>query len=210
MKRFLFIIFYIEFSLATFAQIERLRPETGYFSGFNPMNMYYPTVRKVLYDAFPPLPKVRIIVFPSFSAEYLITIYRKNGVDYLSYRIAKKQIWNFNNPTNDKIGYTESKINFDPIIADKLEILFFQAIRNAKFTSHDDTGVDGVGFIFQTYKGGYGVIGGEAWAVSTTTDHPGLIMLTDWLKNCALKGQVLDIDRMAGIIDDLIKQTNIK
>jgi len=205
MKALLIISISFAFTLTTFAQLEKLKPEQGYFSGFSDNNLYYPTVRKVLYDEVPPLPKVRIIVLPSFSAEYLITIYRNKDIVYLSYRIAKKKIWDFCNLTNDKVGYTESKINFDPILANKLESLFFQAIRNAKFTSLEaDVEVgDGVHFIFETFKGGYGIIGGEAWAPSRTTDHSGLITLAYWLEDCAKQGQILDKNKMTVIIDDL-------
>ena len=205
LKTILLLTVFFGLSISSFAQLEKLKPEPGSFSSLEVNSRYFSTVRKVLFDSLSINPKIRVIVMPPFSAEYLISIDSDHGVDYLIYRIAKRQIWDIFKPTNDKVGYSNFKMRFDPSIADKLQSLFLQAILNSRFSPLDGE-LDQTNYIFLTSKFGYGMIGGSISA-STGTNKPGLIMLSGWLKDCAKQGQLLEINKMVAIINDLIKQT---
>lgn len=149
----LFAVFAIQIiCLTSYSQTDNLKPQTGFFSGLNTQDSYYPIVKKILFDSLSIRTDLRIVVLPSFSPEYLISIDSKGSTKYLTYRIAKQQIWYFPKPHNDQITFTQYQMQLDTSIADKIHKLFFLAISKSKFdigttgvdgTSQVSTGVDG-------------------------------------------------------------------
>jgi hypothetical protein len=210
MKKYLLVVIVTVLSLRSNAQLDMLEPETGYFSGLNHQDSYYPIVKKVLFDSLQYNTDIRIVVMPSFSPEYLISIdTRENGKSYLTYRIAKQQIWNWPKPKNDQIECQKYIIEFDNIFAKKLHELFVLAISKARFIpppkgdTFEVQGVDGTNYIFLTFVNGNGLIGGKTWS-PRSEKMSGLVVLTEWLNDCARTGTVQNQDKMLIKVNDLI------
>jgi hypothetical protein len=201
MKLLFTILIFSFVSLKSYSQTDNLQPQTGFFSGFTHQDSYYPIVKKILFDSLPNNADLRVVVLPSFSPEYLISIDSKGSKTYLTYRIAKQQIWNFPKPKNDQIKFNQFQIQLDSSIAKKIHELFFLAISNAKYSTRD-AGVDGTSYIFITFKNGFGLIGGQTW--SPRTDKlSGLITITEWLVDCSKTGEFINKDKMLTLIKDL-------
>ncbi len=205
MKKLIFILVFFGQTLYSNAQTDNLQPEKGIFSGYSFMDQYYIAVKKVLYDSLPVNPDLRVVVMPSFSPEYLISLDSKGSKTYLTYRIAKQQIWQIPKP-NDKVEFKNYRIEFDPVISKKIQELFVLAISHAKFDNLPD-GLDGTTYIFTTYKHGYGLIGGQAWS-PRTEKLSGLVAIAEWLNDCARTGTVLNRDKMQQKITYLMTKFN--
>ena len=203
-KRLILALLVIGPSLIAKAQVDNLQPETGYFSGLNPQDSYYPVVKKVLFDSLSYYTDFRVVVLPSFDPEYLISLDTKNGRTFLIYRIAKKQIDNSPGTNSDKVQFSTYKIQFDPSLTKKIHQLYFTTISKAKF-SPLESGVDGTSYFFMVFHQSYGLIGGQTW--SPTTGKMGeLVAIADWLKDCAKKGSLQNQDKMQVKIDRLIEK----
>jgi len=161
-----------------------------------------------LFDSLSVNTGLRVVVLPSFSPEYLISLDTKNGKTFLTYRIAKEQIYQFPTTKNDQVKYNNYKIEFDPSLAKKIHELFFLAISKARFKSGLD-GVDGTSYVFITYEPGYGLIAGQTWS-PRSEKLLGLVVIAEWLNDCARNGDVLNKDKMLLKIDDLIAKFNTR
>jgi len=188
MKKLIFVLVFYGLTLYSYAQTDNLQPEKGIFSGYSFMDQYYIAVKKVLYDRLPLNTDLRIVVLPSFSPEYLISLDTKGSKTYLTYRIAKQQIWQDPKP-NDRVKFNNYRIEFDPVLTKKIHELFVLAISQAKFDNLPD-GLDGTTYIFTTFKFGYGIIGGQTWSPETEK-LSGLVAIAEWLNDCARNGTVL-------------------
>ena len=205
MKKFIFILVFSGLALCSNAQPDNLQPEKGVFSGYTFLDQYYSAVKKVLFDSLSLQTDLRIVVMPSFSPEYLISLDKQESKTYLTYRIAKQQIWQIPNP-NDKVKFNKYRIEFDSSITKKIHELFVLAISKSKFDSLTD-GLDGTTYIFTTYENGYGLIGGKTWS-PRTEKLSGLVAIAEWLNDCARTGAVMNKDRMLQKINDLIAKFN--
>jgi len=205
MKKLISIVVFIGLCLSSKAQPDNLQPEKGLFSGNNLQESYYSAVKKVLFDSLSLQTDLRIIVLPSFLPEYLISLDTKDGKTYLTYRIAKQQIWNIPKP-NDQIKCNNYKIVFDSSITKKIHELFVLAISQAKFDYLSD-GLDGTNYFFLTFENGFGLIGGQTWSPKTEK-LSGLVAIADWLTECAKAGSVMNKDKMLQKINKLIAKFN--
>jgi len=206
MKKLIFIFALSGLFLYSNAQSDNLQPEKGLFSGYNPLHdSYYLAVKKVLFDSLSLHTDLRVIVMPSFSPEYLISLDTKEGKTTLSYRIAKQQIWQIPKP-NDQIKFNNYQIEFDPSLTQKIHELFVLAISQARFESLPD-GLDGTTYVFMTYENGYGLISGQTWS-PRTEKLSGLVTIAEWLNDCARTGTVMNKDKMQQKINYLITKFN--
>jgi hypothetical protein len=205
MRKLIFILIISGLALCSNAQTDNLQPEKGLFSGYTFLDEYYIAVKKVLFDSLSLQTDLRIVVMPSFSPEYLISIDTKESKTYLTYRIAKQQIWQIPKP-NDKVKFNNFKVEFDPAITKKIHELFVLAISKSRFDYLPD-GVDGTTYIFITYKQGYGLMGGQTWS-PRTEKLSGLVAIAEWLNDCARTGALMNKDKMLQKINDLITKFN--
>jgi hypothetical protein len=201
MKKFIFILVFSGLALFSNAQPDNLQPEKGLFSGYTFLDQYYSAVKKVLFDSLSLQTDLRIVVMPSFSPEYLISLDTKESKTYLIYRIVKQQIWQIPKP-NDQVKFNNYEIEFDPSITKKIHELFVLAISKSKFDCLTD-GLDGTTYVFVIYENGYGLIGGQTWS-PRTEKLSGLVAIAEWLNDCARTGAVMNKDRMLQKINDLI------
>jgi len=206
MKKLIFIFTLTGLAFFSNAQTDNLQPEKGLFSGYSTLHdSYYLAVKKVLFDSLSLHTDLRIVVMPSFYPEYLISLETKEGKTYLTYRIAKQQIWQIPKP-NNQVKFNNYKIEFDPFLAKKIHELFFLAISQAKFDCSPD-GLDGTIYVFMTYENGYGLISGQTWSPGTEK-LSGLISIAKWLTDCASSGEVMNKDKMLQKIIDLTAKFN--
>jgi hypothetical protein len=205
MKKLISIVVLIGLCLSSKAQSDNLQPEKGFFSESNLQFSYSLAVKKVLCDSLTAQTDLRIIVLPSFLPEYLISLDTKDGKTYLTYRIAKQQIWNISKP-NDQIKSNNYKIEFDSSISKKIHELFVLAISQAKFDNPSD-GLDGTKYFFLTFENGFGLIGGQTWSPKTEK-LSGLVAIADWLTECAKAGSATNKDKMLQKINKLIAKFN--
>jgi len=206
MKKLTIILIFAGLLLRSNAQSDNLQTETGFFSGFSHQDSYYPIVKKILFDSLSYYTDLRVVVMPSFSPEYMISLDSKDGKTYLTYRIAKQQIWHFPKPDNDQIKCNNYRILFDSSISKKIHELFFLAISKARFDIRPSA-VDGTSYIFITFENGYGLIGGQTWS-PRTEKLSGLVAIAEWLNDCARNGSIVNKDKMMLKINDLIAKFN--
>jgi len=206
MKKYFLSIILCSFYLVTNAQNDFLEPATGFFSSYYHQDEYYPRVKKILYDSLKYNPNARIIVMPSFSEEYLVSIDTKNRETYLTYRIAKNQIWS--NKTKENIECTEYKMKIDYSIAKILHNLIFTATSKAKYPDQPIPKLDGTTYIFIAFETGYGFRSGMTWSPGSGKLHE-LTEIVDWLVDCAKKGELISQDKMQKKINDLIERFKI-
>jgi hypothetical protein len=202
MRKLTLIIITIKFCLSVNAQFDNLEPEPGFFSSAPYSDTYYLKVKKVLIDPIPHLPYASIIVMPSFSLEYIVSIdYYADTKTYLTYRIARQQIWT--NQTKDTIECENYKIEFDKSLALKMNELFFIATSKAKYPDNPNSGTDGTRYIFVTFRAPFGSRSGTTWSPDGEKMF-GLVEISEWLINCSKNGEIIDQDKMTGKINALI------
>jgi hypothetical protein len=201
LKIFLLISYFICLVQITNAQNDNLEPMPGYFSSSQSETFYYPLVKKALFDSLGYNPDTRILVLPSFTNEYVVSIDTKNGITYLTYRIAKQQIWH--NRKSKAFEYDQYKMAFDSSMARKIHELLFLATSKAQYPTGSKLIEDGTTYNFICFNIGVGIRSGK----TKSTDGEkmkGLVEITDWLVNCAKKGEILNIDNMTIVINNLI------
>ncbi len=206
MKKIIFILAFFRLALCSNAQPDNLQPVEGLFSGSTFLDQYYLAVKKVLFDSLSLNTDLRIVVMPSFSPEYLISLDTKENKTYLTYRIAKQQIWQIPKP-NDKVKFNNYRIEFDTSLTKKIHELFVLAISHARFDNLHE-GLDGTTYIFTIFKNGSGLIGGQTWS-PTTEKLSGLVAIAEWLNDCARTGTVMNKDKMLQKINDLMTKFDI-
>ena len=207
MKKYFLSIILCSLYLVTNAQIDLLEPATGFFSSYSHEDEYYPRVKKIFYDSLQYNPEARIIVMPSFSQEYLVSIDVKNRKTYLTYRIAKNQVWI--NKTKENLKCTEYKMELDNSIAKSLHELIFTATSKVKYPDQPISGSDGTTYIFIAFETGYGLRSGKTWSPPDCGKLHELIEIVDWLVDCAIKGELINQDKMQKKINDLIERFKI-
>ena len=200
MKKIFLISFFTCIIQISNAQHDNLEPVSGYFSSTKSDEFYYPLVKKALIDSLGSNPEARILVLPSFTNEYLVSIDTENGIPYLTYRIVKQQIWY--NRKSKELLFEQFKIPFDAQMTSQINALFFLATSKVQYSTNSLM-EDGTTYNFICFKVGIGIRSGKTKSPESSK-MVGLVKITDWLANCAKKGEIIDRDKMTIFINDLI------
>lgn len=179
--------------MGSYAQLDNLEPESGFFSSSDTKCSYYPKVRNILCNNLEYYTEARVVVLPPFSQEYLISLDSKNGQTYLTYRIAKDQIWH--NRKKSIIECENHEIVFDPSVAMKIHELFYLATSRAKYSNDRILEEDGTSYIFVAFETGFGLRSGFTKSPKAGNMQE-LVKITDWLVNCAKEGKILNQKEM--------------
>jgi len=201
MKILVTIFIFFGFYFGSYAQTDNLQPHTGIFTVLNIQGSYYPKLKRILFDSLSYNTDLRIIVMPSFSPEYLISLDSKNGKTYLTYRIAKQEISSFPETKNNQIKFNQQRIQIDTSIANKIHDFFLFAVAKAR-SGFGPEQLDGTSYVFITSKNGYDLIAGETWSPKTEK-LSGLVTITEWLIDCCKTGEIKNKDKMLSLITDL-------
>jgi hypothetical protein len=199
--KLILILLFIGLCLCTNAQLDNLEPEPGFFSSLNTQYSYFPKVKAVLCDSLQYDTEARVVVIPSFSQEYLVSIDSKNGKTYLSYRIAKKRIWKIR--SKGLMDCEKYRISFDSSVAKKIHELFFLATSQVKYSNNQIFGEDGITYFFISFEIEYGIRSG--FTCSPKTEKMlGLVEVAEWLVDCAKEGKIINQDKMTDKLNKLI------
>lgn len=214
MNRLLLIIVFSLMCLTLNARPDNLEPEEGIFSisSAKDLDDYYGIVRKVLlrgmeYDEDRRIGDnlLRIIVLPSFAHEYLLSVDRVEANTILTYQSPKQILWSYPgiDPKSDTVTCNRIQINFDAALASQIQQLFILAISQVRYPDvvpgRISIGLDGTNYHFMTYRRESGLMSGRIWS----PDGPklkGLVEVSDWLVECALKGEIVHKEAMTGRI----------
>jgi hypothetical protein len=164
-------------------QEDHLIPEEGLFSTASFTDKYFISVKNCLFPGLNFDTQARLIVLPSFSNEYVLSVDKKGNKSYLTYRVADEQIWQ---SKNRNVRYKELEIPVDDELASDLQNLLSLAISKTKYSNNSVSGCDGTDYYFSTFILGEGVKCGKAWSPNTERISE-LVVIFDWLRECALK-----------------------
>ncbi len=109
-----------------------LTPSTGYFSTHGDENVYYRLVRENLFVGLNDRPMVRVIVFPSFSPEYLVAVEKDHLEYYLIFRTCSESIWN-SRIQQKRLTLIEKKTEISKELAQSLNEFLFVTISQAQY-----------------------------------------------------------------------------
>lgn len=203
MKTFFLSTLFCCFYLTSTAQNDFLEPADGFFSSLSHQDEYYSRVKSILYDSLQYRTDARFVVLPSFSQEYLVSIDSQFGKTYLTYRVAKRQIWS--NMLEENLKHNEFKMNLDNSIAKSIHDLIFSATSKVKYSDYPTSREDGTIYFFIVFEPGYGVRSGTTWSPSSDKLKE-LIEIVDWLVDCAKNGYMKNQDEMKKKINELIEK----
>lgn len=183
------LIFFFLFS-ATFAQQiiinapadDHLEPEAGYFADFNFRHDYYPHIRNYLLKNLSQNPVARLLVLPTFSPEYVISIEKDPRREnyFLVYAEAQENI--YQKPAKEGILVTMHRIPIGKDLALQMNRLYMTAIAQVSYRRNQAWGVDGTTFHFTAYSVGAGVRSGYTWSPQRGSRMHDLIEITQLLK----------------------------
>lgn len=144
------------------SQTDHLEPTESYFSSWKFSDEYQSRCRNILFQNLNKYFAIRIIVFPSFQKEYLLTIEKRNNRYALIYRQPSLKIWNA--PDIIKIRITDREVVLDTPFVDTLKLVFEKLISKSGYSKNtNQCGADGTEFQFVTFVEGQGQITGRTW-----------------------------------------------
>lgn len=164
MKIWIPILFFI--SQYSFSQ-NHLEPVNSYFDLYDYQYKYYEKVKNLLFNGLSDKPKIRMVIFPSFSKESIFQIEEdKNSNEY--YNILLKEpvegsIWGTNegNP-NFKININTYKSKLYKKDFSILYELLYSAIIKTKFKTDNSSGLDGTTYYLSIWD--FGIKSTEIWS----------------------------------------------
>lgn len=162
---------------------DHLQPTPGYLVSYSYATSYYPKLREVLYTGLGDSPAARVVVQPSFTPEYVLSIDQKEQTYYLTYRICQASLWSTLAKTGKLVAVDTKAVELNPKLAKVIARLFNTAIAQTKYPGPvQRVGFDGTTFTFSAFQMGIGLQGGDTWSPPPGTHMGALVALTDHLK----------------------------
>ena len=154
---------------------DHLQPVTNYFSAYHYQDEYYSSIRRYLLDSLRNSPVARVIVQPSFSVEYVVSVDSVNKTYFLRYSRMNKSIWS--TKQKESLRAITTKTTIGEPLAKALNKLFFKALAQTRYPKRvflkglngeefEDisVGTDGTTYVFTAFGYGRGVRSGETWS----------------------------------------------
>lgn len=164
MKLNLICLFFL--SQFIFAQ-NHLEPTNSYFDLYDHHYKYYEKVKSLFFDGLDDSPRIRMLVFPSFSKEYIFQIDDdENSSEY--YNITVKEpvegsIWGITEGNPDfKINVTTYRSKLKKEDYTLLYQLIYPAIIKTKFRTDNSSGLDGTTYFLSIWD--TGIKSSEIWS----------------------------------------------
>jgi len=156
-------LFFISLILVTNAfgqessiDLDHLEPVEGYFSSFDFQNERRLKVREVLFNGLTDQPLIRIVVWPTFSPIYLVSVDVVKSDTLLILREHKK-VWT---SKTEIPGVAERRVHISSRLALELNSIFQQYILRTRYPEFDIVITDGTTYYFTCFVLGKGLIAG--------------------------------------------------
>lgn len=176
---------------------DHLTPSTGFFATNSPEQQYYKLVRQNLFTGLADQPMARVIVFPSFSPEYLIAVEKDHLEYYLIFRTCSKSIWSMRHMP-EPLTLVEKKIEIGPELGQRLNEFLFITVSHARYPPIEyitfqgqkpvmafPMGVDGIYYRFVASMPGSDVRSGEVYSPQDGSLMAQLVGVVDLMASVA-------------------------
>lgn len=177
-----------------YAQDDHLMPERGYFSSYPFQNAYYSQIRHILLDSLSDRFVVRIVVVPSFSPEYVLSIKQgnTNSAFVLVHRTASRSIWSeqFRAKNYETIRVNEQRKNLPQPLASHLIKLFGLAVNQTRYPEQRSLGTDGTNYYVTVDN--FGWRGGYTWSPRQGSLMDKLVSIVEQLTPLTLNDQPVE------------------
>lgn len=178
---------------------EFLEPENGLISTNKGFDTYYLAVKKYLLHNLTNYPTARVIVIPSFSTEYTVSVETDSLGYFIFFRTYSKSI--LQEYRNEKIIENalevEYKNRIDSTLADQLHEIFYISASTAKFPPFEyftmpfgknagkkmrkySSHTDGESYFFSAFENG--IRSGKTWSPQQGTRMDELVQITNLMK----------------------------
>ena len=176
------------FSFDAFAQQaeDHLLPSEGYFTSYAHQRDYYPRVRDVLCAGLTDSPVAQVVVLPSFTPEYVLSLEKRAATYYLTYRVCETSVWaSLQEKRRASVSVRTTTVELSQSAASAVINAFTQAIYQTHYPAPSETHrleSDGTTYHFSLFQRGVGLQGGQTWSPREGTQMSDLVDLTTTLK----------------------------
>lgn len=171
-------IIYLFLFTNVYSQNDNLVPVNGFFYNPKKDNQYELRINKFLLSKLENHPTIRILVIPSFTSEYVISI--DNNI--LTYKIAKENI--SNSIQKENIEETTEWCTVDDDFSLLLKNVFVLITSKIQYPTKNMFGEDGTSYYFMTYSGNF-LRSGYTWSPDPKSRLNELVELTNLLVDLA-------------------------
>ncbi|MBJ6108862.1 hypothetical protein JAO73_07575 [Hymenobacter sp. BT523] len=175
-------------SFDSFAQQakDHLLPSDGYFTSFAHERAYYPRVREVLCAGLTDTPVAQVVVLPSFTPEYVLSLEERAAKYYLTYRICETSVWaSLQDKSQPPVSVKTTTVELNPPAAQAVASAVAQAISQTHYpepSTSRSLGFDGTTYDFSHFQLGVGLQGGQTWSPRAGTKMSDLVALVTTLQ----------------------------
>ncbi|WBA44367.1 hypothetical protein [Hymenobacter canadensis] len=168
---------------------DHLVPTEGIFTSYSHEQAYYSRVGDVLLAGLTDSPLARVVVLPSFSPEYVLSLEQRAAKYYLTYRICQTRVWsNYEKTPAIRIQVNTTTVELSKPAALLVAKAFKQAIAKTRYpapSKYHDNGSDGTSYHFSHFQLGIGLRGGQTWSPEKGSKMSDLVALTTTLNKVA-------------------------
>jgi hypothetical protein len=186
-----------------------LEPERGVFSTNITKSSYPVSLKETLFESLSPSPFIRIVFESSTQPEYVLSIDKVNDRYILTYVGLCNNIgelWvDYEDVTISSYNLNKSKIELGLLLTQKISKLLTLATSHVSYPSIPNDFKD---TIIYTYIIAVetSVRSGKTSLTNVDSKLKGLVEITEWLRECAMKEKILEANIYGKKIDELIKQ----
>lgn len=168
---------------------DHLIPATGYFSSYSYASEYYPRVQATLLKGLSNNPVLRIVVLPSFSQEYVLSLEQQARTYTLRCVKSRTSIWEALQQKKPLPLTDSHAATLSPEAARAVAEAFNAALDQTHYPSPKTRRVvmDGVNYHFVSFRGGLGLREGTAHSPTRGSNPALLVGLTEQLQQFALQ-----------------------
>jgi hypothetical protein len=165
-----------------------LQPSKGYFTSYAHQRAYYPRLRDVLGAGLTDSPLAQVVVLPSFTPEYLLSLEERGAKYYLTYRICETSMWatlQEKGQSLPSVSVKTTTVELSPPAAMAVVKVFRQAILQTHYPKPTENSMlrfDGTTCEFSCFQNGVGLQGGQTWSPRIGTNMSDLVAVVTSLK----------------------------
>jgi hypothetical protein len=208
-KLFFLALIPILFGQTSLSQINDLEPENSILALNSAKFSYGKTLRSFLLSDLPNSTVARVIVYSTVRPEFVISIDKSNDMYLLTSKDLISNIggtWKENKEINiSSFQAISHEIEIGSQITQKINRLFSLAISQVKYPSELRDTKDTLTYVFISNYGPTSRSGALSDA-SNSERLKGLVEVTEWLHNCAIREKLSDLDSYNKQIDKLLQQ----
>jgi hypothetical protein len=175
-------------------QQDHLEPEQGDFVAYKYSLDYHAQIRSTLLDTLSDWPIIRMVVLPSFSPEYVISI-DKIGNNFMVTKInLDSSIWYSENPEQIKRSIVTKLITDE--LANSFSSLYLLALSKTRYPSESLMGNDGTNYHFAA-EANFATHTGTKWSPREGTRIAEMVKLTEKLMDEMSESELINaVDKL--------------